>query len=164
MGFNGTMPHRMSRLIGCLGFLVALGACKVPGGKVEENIKDYFKDEGVELTSIKCPSDIKLKEGTTFECTGESDLGDEFTIEGKVTDGQGSFKWELVGKVGKYAEIEKNLEKTGASSAKCGKGKFIAVKGTKVKCKVDGEELTVKFTDNEGNVDLVPGKRPPPPT
>ena len=53
------------------------------------------------------------------------------------------------------------------ADVKCGKGKgkFVAVKGTKVKCKAGAEELVVKFTNNDAKFELVEGKRqPPPPT
>ena len=155
-----------SRSIAQVGLLFALGGCTVPPAEIEKNIKDEFSKDDIELESVKCPADIKRKDGVTFECTGTSDLGDDFTVEVKLTDNQGSFKWELVGKIVKFSVIEDHFKELGApADIKCGKGKgkFVAVKGTKVKCKAGGEELVVKFTSDDAKFEVVEGKRPPPP-
>jgi len=165
---NDAMSYSLPRLLAPISILFALLGCTVSPGRVEESIKDEFKKDDIELESIKCPADIKQKDGATFECTGTSDLGDEFTVEVKLTDDKGSLKWELVGKVFKYDALEERVKELGASAdVKCGKGKgkFVAVKGTKVKCRAGAEELVVKFTNNDAKFELVEGKRPaPPPT
>ncbi len=161
------MTSLVSRVLASVGLSMAVFGCTIQPGKVEESIKDKFKKDDVEIESIKCPADIKLKDGATFECTGESDLGDEFTVEVKQTDGSGSIKWELQGRIVEFEEIEKDLKKDGLpAELKCGKskGKFIAVKGTKVKCKGGGQELTLKYKNDEGDADVLVDKKVPPPT
>lgn len=151
---NGGMSTALSRAVLVLGLGMAVSGCTIQPGKVEENIKEKFKKEDVEIESIKCPSGVKMKDGATFECEGESDLGDSFTVEVKQTDGNGSIKWELQGRIVDPEELEKSLKKQGGPpDTKCGKGKnkLIAVKGTKVKCKGGGQEVTLKFTSDEGD-------------
>ena len=161
------MTLSLPRLVASIGILSALSGCTIPASTVEDNIKEKLKKEDVEITSIKCPSDIKMKDGATFECEGESEHGDSFTIEVKQTDGKGSIKWELQGRIVDPEELEKGLKKQGGpDDTKCGKGKnkIIAVKGTKVKCKGGGDEVTLKFKNDEGDWETEADKRAPPPT
>jgi hypothetical protein len=142
---------RLSLLLGSL--LTVISGCEIQNDKVEDDIKAKLKEKGVEITSIKCPKGIKLKEGSSFECEGESDRGDTFTVGVKQTDGKGSINWELEGRIVDPKEIVDNVKKKGGPpDFSCGKSdKFIAVKGTKVKCKGGGEELTFKFKNDEGD-------------
>ncbi len=157
----------LPRLAVCFTVLSAVSGCTIQPSKVEESIKEKFKKDDVEIESIKCPADIKLKDGGTFECTGESELGDEFTVEVEQTDGSGSIKWELKGRIVDPKELESSLKKQGGpDDTKCGKNKnsIIAVKGTKVKCTGGGQDVTLKFKTDDGDWETVADKSTPPPT
>jgi hypothetical protein len=145
--------HVSLRVLLLGGLLTMISGCEIQNDKVEDDIKAKLKEKGVEITSIKCPKGIKLKEGSSFECEGESDRGDTFTVDVKQTDGKGSISWELVGRIVDPKEIVNNVKKNGGPpDFSCGKGdSFIAVKGTKVKCKGGGEEITFKFKNDEGD-------------
>jgi hypothetical protein len=143
-----------SLLLGAL--LIVISGCEIQHEKVEADIKAKLKEKGVEITSIKCPKGIKLKEGSTFECEGESDRGDTFVVDVKQTDAQGSINWELRGRIVDIKEIEREMKaKSGLPDAKCAGDSFVAVKGTKFKCKGGGEDVTFQFTNDKGDFDLV---------
>jgi hypothetical protein len=54
--------------------------------------EDLSAQAGAELQSVSCPDDVESSEGTEFSCTGVAPNGDEFAIEGTVTNDEGGFE------------------------------------------------------------------------
>jgi hypothetical protein len=145
---------RNARFLGRLAVVSSLAwllaGCTIDPKKVEQSIRDTFEADDVEIDSIECPKNEKMKEGAKFECEGTSGLGDSFVVKVKQTDGSGTIKWELEGRIMDPKEVAKKTN----GLVDCGKKKFIAVKGTKMKCKEGGAEVTYKFTDDEGKFEV----------
>lgn len=150
-----TAPLRSIRALALaapLALAALLTGCTIQADKVEESIKDELKKKDISVDKIKCPEGEKLKEGATFECKGTSDKGDDFVVKVKQTDAQGGIRWDLEGRVVDVKEFTDDIKKkSGVSDVDCGKNNFIAVKGTKMKCKGGGEEVTFVFTNDEGD-------------
>lgn len=142
-----------------VGLMLAAGSgalasgCTIQADMVEDSIKDELKKKDVEVDKITCPKGEKLKDGATFECKGTSDQGDDFVVKVKQTDSKGSIKWDLEGRIVDPEEFADDAKKNLGFKVDCGKKKFIAVKGTKMKCKADGKTATVTFKDDEGKID-----------
>lgn len=84
---------------------VALTACSFSvGGKslVQEDVESEISTGlselvGGEIQSINCDgvSDVDVEAGSTFTCTGVDAPGNDFTVEGELTDDEGSFSYEI---------------------------------------------------------------------
>lgn len=148
-----SFQRTLARGLGIALLGLGLASCTIEAKKVEASISEKLKKEDVEFESIKCPSGEKLKSGATFECQGVSDLGDEFTVSVEQTDAQGSIEWDLDGRIVDPEEFTDDVKKKANVSLDCGKQKIIAVKGTKMKCKANGNAVVIKFKNNKGEWD-----------
>lgn len=136
-----------------LASVATLTGCNIQPEKIETSIKEKLAEDDVELESIKCPAGKKIEKGGTFECQGTSSLGDDFVVNVEQTDAQGSISWELVGRIIDPKQLSKNARDKLGLELDCGKKKFIAVKGTKLECKAKGQDVVLKFKDDEGDID-----------
>jgi hypothetical protein len=135
---------------------LSLGGCTLNPAEVEKEIRDKLEKDDVGVDKITCPSKIPRKSGGTFDCEGESSLGDDFKIHVKQTDGAGSLQFEIEGRVLDPEGLEEQLEELGATDPKCGKkrDKLVAVEGTTVKCSIGGQDHTLTFTNSEGDFEI----------
>jgi hypothetical protein len=149
------MPPHSARTLWFVALTVSAG-CTLNTTEVEKEIRDKLEKDDVGVERVKCPSKIPRKTGATFDCEGESALGDDFKIRVKQIDGAGSIQFEVDGKVVDPERLEEQLEDLGASEAKCGKSrdKLVAVEGTTVKCTVAGRPTTLTFTNDDGDFEI----------
>jgi Domain of unknown function (DUF4333) len=87
--------------------LAALAAALVIGGcggldadKAEQNIKKGIEAQGRPVKSVSCPSDIKKKEGETFQCTAVTGDGQQVAVKVTETDNNGGIAWQTIGATG----------------------------------------------------------------
>ena len=141
------------------------GSTTVDDAQVEKGIEDDLSTAAVEVTTAKCPTDVKSESGAKFTCTVTFSNG----ATGKATvtqSGRNNFTYEL--KPGSVqvpgetanAAIEKQLAVQGAPNATVTCPENIIVKvGTTVTCNVSGAEgaasgtVTFTFSSAEGAVD-----------
>ena|SRR5436305_3485851 len=153
--------------------LLALAGCggskstthTVDDATVEGGIKQQLSSLGAEVTSVKCPSDVKSEAGATFNCSVSWSNG--ATGKVKVTETSlNKFAYEPVsGSVqvpGATVEksVQKELASQGASNATVNCPNNIVVKvGTTVTCDLSGAAgkaggtVTFTFSSAEGTVD-----------
>jgi hypothetical protein len=145
---NPTRAHRLT-LPGLVP--IAIASCVLDGQKLEENIKEKLKSDGVELTSVDCPRGKKASDTTAFDCKATTSAGSNFTV--RVTpNGKGDIQWEPVGKIVRLPDFSAQLGGQG-SKVDCGTDTIIAVKGTKVTCKAMGESHDFTFKNDEGDLE-----------
>lgn len=122
------------------------GGCNLDGNKIEASIREKFAADGIELTSIDCPDDRKQAQGDEFDCQGKSELGDAFLVHVKQTNDQGTVSWTFDGVIVDPKRLFKG-------AFDCGDKKFIAVKGTKMTCKLRERSVDLVFIDDKGGLD-----------
>jgi NAD(P)H-hydrate repair Nnr-like enzyme with NAD(P)H-hydrate epimerase domain len=137
----------------------------VDASKVESGIKQQMSSSGAEVTSVKCPSDVKSEAGATFDCDVSWSNG--ATGKVKVTETSvNHFTYSVVsGSVqvpGSTADaaIEKQLAKQGIPNATVDCPQNIIVKtGTTVTCNLSGAggkaggTVTFAWSSAEGTID-----------
>jgi hypothetical protein len=65
--------------------LVACGETVIDSTKTEEQLESSLnKEQGLEVTSAECPSDVEVKAGTSFTCTVTMKGGEEQTATLKI--------------------------------------------------------------------------------
>ena len=140
-------------------------AATVDTSTVESGIKTQFSSTGAEVTSVKCPSDVKSEAGATFKCSVKWSNG--ATGDVKVTETSlNRFTYEVVsGSVqipGSSVDstLEKYLAQQGAPNATVNCPQNIIVKvGSTVTCNVSsasgkaGGTVTFTFSSDTGEVD-----------
>ena len=135
----------------------------VDSSKVEQGIKDDLSSSSGEVTSAKCPDDVKLEKGADFNCSVTFANGSTGKVEVTQT-GATTFSYDLVpGSVhvpGATAEkeIQKDLARQGIPNATVNCPDDIVVKsGTTVTCDVSGAKgagkVTFSFSREDGTVD-----------
>jgi Domain of unknown function (DUF4333) len=79
--------------------ILVVAACQsgLDREKLDGEIVSTLKEKGVDAT-VDCPEVKRLVEGTKFQCTGIA-FGKHFNIDVSVTDGKGTVRWDLVGKI-----------------------------------------------------------------
>lgn len=137
----------------------------VDTAKVESGITQQLSTSGAKVTSAKCPSDVKVQTGATFNCTVTWSTGATGTV--KVTQqGAGRYTYEIVSGSVKVpgSSVEKSIEaqlaKEGAPNAQANCPDTIIVKvGTTVTCDLStgggaaAGTVTFTFSSAEGDVD-----------
>lgn len=136
----------------------------VDTAKVEQQIKTQMSTGTVTVTTVKCPSDVKVKKGDTFTCTVYFSNSGGGKV--KVTQqGANHYTYEIVpGSVtvpGSWADsqIEAQLAKQGLPNTTVACPSTIVVKvGTTVTCNVSGAngvngQVTFTFSNANGTVD-----------
>jgi hypothetical protein len=135
----------------------------VDSSKVEQGIKDDLSSSSGEVSSAKCPDDVKSEKGATFNCNVTFANGSTGKVEVTQT-GATTFSYDLVpGSVhvpGAVAEkeIQKDLAQQGIPNATVNCPDDIIVKsGTTVTCDVSGAKgagkVTFTFSREDGTVD-----------
>lgn len=79
-----------------LGVLAAVGlaACGgkvIDASKAEEFIRQDLSSAGVDVESVKCPSNVDVKAGTDFECDVAAD-GERAVVQMRIIDDEGLVK------------------------------------------------------------------------
>jgi hypothetical protein len=150
------------QLVGVCGAALFVLACetKIDNGKLEGAIREDLKKRGLELTELKCPTDLTAKAGGTFECTGKDDKGTSATFDITMKDDKGDVNWKLKGsyidmtKVGALLTdaIGKQLEGKKVE-VKCPTKTMFEKPGSKFTCDatVDGAAKKVAVTTDEKN-------------
>jgi hypothetical protein len=94
---------------------------------------------------------VKLAKDGKFECKAEDSNGTSFIVNVTQKDQQGSIEWKQQGKIFEPAKFASSLKEEKGVDADCGSKNVVAVKGSKVECKLAGKgTVTVNFTDDEG--------------
>lgn len=134
-----------------IAVIVVLAGCKLKAEDMEGAMREEFTKQGIEVKDLECPGDRTMKEGDEFDCTGKSVAGDEFKVHVKQTEG-GGYKWDLVGRTFDLEQYAADVGSKLSIKMDCGKGKIIAVKGTKFTCKWDEKSADILVTDDEGTL------------
>jgi outer membrane murein-binding lipoprotein Lpp len=142
----------------------AASAATVDIPEVESQIKTQLSTPSVQATSVKCPSDVSVKQGDTFTCTVYFSNNGGGKV--KVTQqGLNRYTYELIpGSVtvpGSWAasQIEASLAKQGVPGTTATCPSTIVVKvGTTVTCDLRGPHgltgtVTFTFSNANGTVD-----------
>jgi hypothetical protein len=87
-------------LAGVAGALVIGGCGGLDSDKAEKNIKNGIEAQGRPVKSVSCPSDIKKKEGETFQCTAVTGDGQQVAVKVTETDNDGGIAWQTSGATG----------------------------------------------------------------
>lgn len=93
-----TGPRRLPLLaLGLAAAAFAVGCSKekqfdVAGAKseIQRELSGRF---GVKAESLKCPEDVPAGRGESFTCTGEDRKGRSFTLDVKLLNARGSFRY-----------------------------------------------------------------------
>lgn len=132
--------------------------------EIESQMKTQLSTGSVTVTSAKCPSDVEVKKGDTFECTVyfSNDGGGKVKV---TQQGGNRYTYTIVpGSVtvpGSWADsqLEADLAKSGAPNATVSCPETIVVKvGTTVTCAVSSAsgvngQVTFTFSNANGTVD-----------
>jgi hypothetical protein len=147
------------------GAAAATPSQTVDDARVEQGIKDSLSTSAVEVTSVKCPTDVAAKTGATFTCAVTFSNG----AAGKATvkqAGSGQYAYEV--KPGSVqvpgatadAAVEKSLAAQGFANATVNCPANIIVKvETTITCDVSGAQgaasgsVTYTFSEANGTVD-----------
>ena len=162
-----------SALVGALLAIVGLAAAgcgssskkTVDDSKVESGIKQQLSTSGADVTSVKCPSDVKSETGATFNCNVSWSNGAAGKV--KVTETSvNHFTYSIVsGSVqvpGSTVEesLQKDLAKQGIQNATVKCPQNIVVKtDSPVTCNVSGASgkaggtVTFTFSSEDGTID-----------
>lgn len=76
----------------------SLAACGkvIDENKVQDFIKTTFKEKTkVDLKTIECPKEVKVKAGESFECNATDADNDKLVFAVKMTDDNGSVEFSL---------------------------------------------------------------------
>jgi hypothetical protein len=151
-----TPLHRWApALVATASFLAA--GCNIDHSKVEDSIRQGLKEKGVNLKSVDCPADRRIKKGDTFDCTGVDEGGQHLVFTVTQGDG-GNVNWKLDGMIINQAKLGDSIEhKVGkAADVKCPEKTVILKPGQSFTCDVDVDGKTHKvlitLQDKEGNV------------
>jgi len=69
---------------------------KLDTGKLEGKVKDGIEQQAkIKIKSVKCPSDVKVKKGNTFNCTATSVAGQKATVKVTQSDDKGNVRYEV---------------------------------------------------------------------
>jgi hypothetical protein len=93
------MPPRFVLVVAAALVAVAAVACtkELDTDDLESRLSDQVRQQiGTEVTSVDCPSDIKVEAGGTFECDATERSGATFTIRVVQTDDDGHVTWDIV--------------------------------------------------------------------
>lgn len=89
---------KISRLLTPLAALLATFAIAACGettldtAKVEDEVQELAEDEDVDVDSVKCPDDVKAKDGDEFECDIETEDGVDIEAEVRQTSDDGDVR------------------------------------------------------------------------
>lgn len=143
--------------VACLA-LSACGLMKIDHKKVEQSIKSETSAKGLELTSIDCPTNVKLKAGEAFACNGVDVDGQKLSFRVDQVDGNGSIKWKLDGMIINKQKVGDSIEKAvgAAADVTCPAKTVVLNVGDSFTCDVTvagtAHKVVITLTDTEGNV------------
>ncbi|PSB05129.1 DUF4333 domain-containing protein [Merismopedia glauca] len=152
-------------LLPFLGLIMLLSGCEqtLNLNDAQGKIKDELaKQTGLEVKSVNCSGQVKVKAGETFECKADTNAGN-IPITAKLQDDKGLFAWNTQNFVNlKVVEdsIQKGLKEQVKVdvTANCGDPKYkVAKAGDTFKCQVEDKQknkkdVEVAVKDNEGNI------------
>jgi len=144
-------------LLACAA-LCACNLLKIDHRKVEQSIRSEASAKGLDLTSLECPKNVKMKAGDSFACNGVDSDGQKLSFHVDQVDGAGSIKWHLDGIIIDKKKVGDGIEKAvGASTDVTCPAKVVVLNvGDTFTCdaKVGGQMHKVDITlkDTEGNV------------
>jgi hypothetical protein len=86
------------------GAAIALASCSFSAsagktlntGKAETEIAKGIKQQTGVTVTMKCPSDVKIKAGTTITCKAKRADGPPLNVAVTMQDGKGNITWKVV--------------------------------------------------------------------
>jgi Domain of unknown function (DUF4333) len=79
---------------------VATGGCgesRLDTDRVESAIRGGItRQTGVKIDTVRCPDEVKAREGDTFNCLARASNGQRARVEVTQRDGEGAVSWRLV--------------------------------------------------------------------
>ncbi len=132
--------------------------------KAEETLKTFYTQQlGVPIDSVKCPSQVSFKPGSTFECQGTAQ-GVKFGISVNMKNEQGGFTTNSKGllSLSKLEDLLKQTikEKAGLDvTADCGGKIRVAKPGESFTCDIKNDKgqarkATITVKDEKGNISI----------
>ena len=74
-------------VIGAVLLFVFLGGSTVlDQGAVERDVAAQFQEREGVAVELTCPADMEVSSGATYECTGQTERGEDVTIQIAITD------------------------------------------------------------------------------
>lgn len=146
--------HRLTLASALLLPLTLAAGCTLDSTKMAKEIEKGLGEQGVTVKNVVCPTGKKDKDGETFECDGQDESGTMFKVS-VAAKGGGNVTWNVIGRVVEPSELEGRLAKKSGRTFDCGDHKRIVVKGTEIDCKEGATVVAVRFTDNEGDAEII---------
>lgn len=143
--------NRRVRRLGVIS-LVLLAACGTLSwdqSKNESNIRSSLTKLGVQVQSVKCPSDVKVAKGVVAYCTATLKSGEKVSIKATQLDSKGNVRYTSTAVIATEAEnlIETKLSQSGlTATAACPRHVKIVV----------GKQFVCTLRDNSGHTAHVP--------
>lgn len=136
----------------------ACGLLKIDHKKVEKSIVSEAAAKGLDLTSVDCPKNIRMKAGDAFACNGVDSDGKKVSFRVDQVDGNGTISWKLDGMIIDKKKVGESIEKSvGASATVTCPAKTVVLNvGDSFTCDVAvggrTRKVTITLTDTKGNV------------
>jgi Domain of unknown function (DUF4333) len=73
--------------------LTGCGSKVIDQSKAEKFTKQIVSANGGNAHKVKCPSDVSVKKGKTFDCTASLANGQKFKISFQMTDNNGTVRF-----------------------------------------------------------------------
>jgi hypothetical protein len=160
----------MGSVAAALAILVTVGvlACgddNVDPEKVEQGIEQDLSSATAQITSVSCPSDVKMEEGKTFTCDAKLEGGGKAQVTVTQTDNRGNgtyaFKPGSLQLSDNSVEpvLEESLTAKGVSDPHVGCPELISVKeGETATCTATGAggrsgDVTFTWSSDDGSID-----------
>lgn len=78
-------------LTGC-----GLGLTQLDSTRIENGIKDWFIESGVEIESVECPDSMAGKTGDTWWCEAWDPWGFKVDVIVEMTSSDGFVEWQVL--------------------------------------------------------------------
>ena len=109
------------RRLGALGLVLLVAGCGTLSwseSKNESNVRRSLTKLGVQVRSVKCPSDVKVKKGVVAYCTATLSSGETVSIKAVQIDNKGNVRYTSTAMIATAVEsqLEAKLGQTGVSA------------------------------------------------
>jgi hypothetical protein len=163
---SGTLVRKLGYFNLIIFCWIGLTACeeKTQSDRIAQMIQqDVIQRGGISLKLVSCPEKIQPKAGEKFECVGELNSGQTFTIPVQQTDDKGKLVWEIPHAKGllnmpKFETLIQDslqIEFGSETIVRCGKTIYKAVQaGDRFECHI---EVKPKDRQNSKNKPAKPG-------
>lgn len=109
------------RRLGVLGLVLLVAGCGTLSwsqSKNEANVRSPLTKLGVQVQSVKCPSDVKIGRGVVTYCTATLTSGETLSIKAVQIDGKGNVSYTSTVMVATAvgSQMEAKLSQTGVTA------------------------------------------------